>query len=205
MSARSTAVAQLDSALGDAEVRPALRSHLGAQHAADDSVLIEELGFCRGQVRIDLAVVNGQLHGYEIKSNRDSLERLDRQLEIYNQVLDAATLVVGDRHLDAARASLPDWWALLRIEEGPDGPRFVEVHRGEKNPDRHARTLAELLWRDEALALLEKRDAARGVKSKPRSAVWDRVCEHFNVEEIGAEVRRCLKVRQAHRGPEPPG
>jgi hypothetical protein len=177
-----------------------------AEHAAEeDSLFVEELGFCRGQVRIDLAVVNGQLHGYEIKSDRDTLERLDRQLEIYNQVLDLATLVVGERHLGAARALVPGWWGLLRVDEVTDGPRFTVIRRGKRNPRRHARTLVELLWRDEALALLESRDAARGVRSKPRAAVWDRLCEHFDVEEIAAEVRRCLKARQVHRGLEPRG
>lgn len=159
-------------------------------------MLIEELGFCRGQVRIDLAVVNGQLHGYEIKSDRDTLERLGRQLEIYNRVLDRATLVVGERHMDAALELLPSWWEVLRVDASPDGPRFTKIRRGHKNSKRHARTLVELLWRDEALALLAGRNAAQGVKSKPRFAVWDRLCEHFDVEEIAAEVRRCLKARQ---------
>ena len=40
---------------------------------------VEELGVCRGRVRVDVAVVNGTLHGYEIKSDRDSL-RLDDAL-----------------------------------------------------------------------------------------------------------------------------
>ena len=199
-------MAQLDTALGDAEVRPALRSLLRSEHAGEeDSVFIEELGLCGGQVRIDLAVVNGRLHGYEIKSDRDTLERLDRQLEIYNRVLDRATLVVGERHLDQAKASLPGWWGLLRIEASPAGPRFTTIRRGRRNPQRNARTLAELLWRDEALAFLDRRDGARGVKCKPRYAVWDRLCEHFNLEEIAAEVRRCLKARQVRPGLARPG
>lgn len=206
MSRRSAAVAHLNTALGDADIRPALRSLLCAEHAAEeDSLFIEELGFYRGQVRIDLAVVNGQLHGYEIKSDRDTLERLDRQLEIYNQVLDLATLVVGERHLDAAEASLPGWWGLLRIDERAEGPRFTMIRQGDENPQRHARTLVELLWRDEALALLERRSAAKGMKSKPRSAVWDRLCEHFDIEEIAAEVRTCLKARRVRPGLAPRG
>jgi hypothetical protein len=148
-------------------------------------------------VRIDLAVVNGLLHGYEIKSDRDTLKRLDRQLEIYNCVLDRATLVVGARHTEEASEALPNWWGLLRFEATPSGPRFTVLRRSEENPDRHARSLAELLWRNEALALLARRDAAHGVKSKPRYAVWDRLCEYFDVEEIAAEVRSCLRARQA--------
>lgn len=196
----------MDSALGDAEIRPALRSLLLAEHAGEgDSVFLEELGFCRGQVRIDLAVVNGRLHGYEIKSDRDTLKRLDRQLEIYNRILDRATLVVGERHLDEALELLPEWWGLLRIDPSSDRPRFTTIRQSRKNPLRHARTLVELLWRDDALALLARRNAARGVMSKPRIAVWDRLCEHFDVDEIAAEVRKCLKARQVRPDPARPG
>lgn len=66
-----------DFALCDADIRSVLRSRLSFQHAAEaDTVVIEELGLCRGQVRVDVSVVNGLLHGYEIKSDRDSLRRL---------------------------------------------------------------------------------------------------------------------------------
>lgn len=57
--------------LGDSDIRPVLRSRLRLKHANDtDTVVIEELGLCRGQVRVDVSVVNGLLHGYEIKSDR---------------------------------------------------------------------------------------------------------------------------------------
>lgn len=196
-------MARMDSALGDADVRPALRSRLLAAHA-EDTLFIEELGLCRGRVRIDLAAVNGKLHGYEIKSDRDTLRRLDRQLEIYNRVLDRATLVVGERHVERAIELLPRWWGLLRIDVEPSGLRFTTLRRSRRNPRRHGRTLAELLWRDEALALLERRGLDRGVRSKPRFAVWDRLCEHFDVDEISTEVRRCLKARGVPRLPPQP-
>lgn len=196
-------MARMDSVLGDAEVRPALRSRLLAEHGRD-TLFIEELGLSRGQVRIDLAAVNGSLHGYEIKSDRDTLRRLDRQLAIYNRVLDHATLVVGERHMERAVELLPRWWGLVRIDANSSGPQFTCLRRSRRNPRRHDRTLVELLWRDEALALLARRGLDRGVRSKPRFAVWDRLCEHLAVDEIAAEVRRCLKAREALGGPPPP-
>src|SRR6266511_802692 len=69
----------------DAAIRPALRERLLRRHATDaDTVLIEELGLCRGKVRVDLALVNGSLHGFEIKSDRDSLRRLSAQVGLYS-------------------------------------------------------------------------------------------------------------------------
>lgn len=189
----------------DADIRPALRSRLQHRYRSNpDTVLLEELGFCRGQVRIDLAVVNGSLNGYEIKSDRDSLRRLSSQADFYGKVLDRATLVVGDRHLTGAMDLIPDWWGVLSIEARPKGPRFKTLRRGRKNPQRDPRALAELLWLGDALELLEQRNAARGVRRKPRHLVWDRVCEHFTLDEIADYVRDRLKARAAHRSAPPP-
>jgi hypothetical protein len=187
-----------DVAFGDAQIRPALRARLLAEYGdGPKTVVIDELGVCRGQVRIDLAVVNGLLHGYEIKSDRDTFRRLAGQIEVYSRVLDRATLVVGGRHLAEALRTVPGWWGILMVVFHPKGLRFKTVRRGHRNPHRDPRSLVELLWLDDAIALLAQRDAARGVRGKPRRMVWDRVCEHFEVDEIGAAVRVHLKARAA--------
>lgn len=188
-------MARSDVSPGDAEIRSALRARLLVGSCDKDTVVIEELGVCRGQVRIDLAVVNGVFHGYEIKSDRDSLRRLDRQVELYSKVLDYVTLVVGDRHLAAALDAVPSWWGVLRVHPNQNGPRFDVLREERKNPHRDPRSLVELLWLDDAIALLAQRDAARGVRGKPRRTVWDRVCEHFELEEIAEAVRDHLKTR----------
>lgn len=192
-------MARSDISLGDAEIRVALRTHLLLDQCDKDTAVIEELGVCRGQVRIDLAVVNGVFHGYEIKSDRDSLRRLDRQIELYGKVLDYVTLVVGDRHLAAALDAVPPWWGVLRVHADRNGPGFDALREERKNPYRDSRSLVELLWLDNAIALLAQRDAARGVRGKPRRTVWDRVCEHFELEEIAEVVRAHLKTRATNQ------
>src|SRR4029077_13805561 len=64
----------------------------------------------------DVAVVNGALDGFELKSDRDRLDRLARQSEIYGAVFDRMTLVVGPRHERQAARMIPDWWGLERTE-----------------------------------------------------------------------------------------
>jgi hypothetical protein len=182
--------------LGDVEIRPALRTRLSSALDIDeDTAIIEELGLCRGLVRIDLAVVNGTIHGYEIKSERDSLRRLAGQVAIYSRVLDQATLVVGTRHIAEALKIVPVWWGILRFETAIGNLRFKRVRRGSRNPGRDVRSLVELLWLDDAIALLERHNAVRGVMGKPRRVVWDRLCETVAVDEIAAAVRARLKAR----------
>ena len=43
----------------------------------------------------DIAVINCSIHGYEIKSDLDTLMRLPQQLEFYAMTLQKLTLVVG--------------------------------------------------------------------------------------------------------------
>lgn len=186
--------------LGDSEIRSVLRSRLSRKHAYESrTVFIEELGLCRGQVRVDLSVVNGLLHGYEIKSDRDSLRRLNGQVELYGKVFDRATLVVGDRHLPDILDMLPKWWGILLVQHSDRGLKFKAVRKPQNNPNRDPRSLVELLWFDDALALLEKRNAARGFRGKPRWIVWDRVCELCSINEIARAVRGHLKARARKR------
>ena len=189
---------------GDADIRSALRKRLLADHRADPTtVIIEELGFCRGQVRIDLAVVNGLLHGYEIKSDRDSLRRLAIQVDYYSRVLDQATLVVGQRHIEKTLSMVPLWWEIMLVDTGPAGIHFRTIRQGQTNPTRDPRSLVELIWLENAVALLEQRGVARGMRGKPRSMVWDRVCEYFGLEEIAESVRYQLKAKAVLRDPVP--
>lgn len=187
---------------GDREIRLALRHHLRRRWAEQPTTLfIEELGLCRGQVRVDLAVVNGLLHGYEIKSDRDRLNRLPTQVQMYSAVLDRATIVTGRRHLHDVLKIVPVWWGVLGVELDQGRAVVRSVRPAHENPGRVPRALAELLWRDEALALLESRRAAQGVRSKPRAAIWDRLCEVLDVTEIAAAVRNRLRSRAENSAP----
>lgn len=190
-----------DRPFADPEIRAALKARLQEKHAHEsDTVVVEELGLCQGQVRVDLAVVNGVLHGYEIKSDRDTLRRLPNQVAAYGKVLDRATLVVGPRHFEEAIAKVPTWWGVMKVEVAEEGICLKEVRPAIRNPARDPRTMAELLWRDEALGLLEKRNAIHGLRTKPRSCAWDRLAEVFGVDEIADAVRDRLKTRARQPG-----
>lgn len=188
----------------DPDIRVALLQRLRAAHARQqDTAFIEELGLCRGRVRVDVAVVNGILHGFEIKSDRDSLRRLAGQVDLYGRVLDKATLVVGASHVDDAVTLLPAWWEVQVVHGSADRPQLTRLRPGRKNPTREARALVELLWSHDALALVEARGGARGYRGRPRREVWDRVCELYKVEEIAAAVREALKARSSLGASEP--
>lgn len=186
----------------DAAIRPFLRDRLLRECESDpETVLVEELGLCRGKVRIDLALVNGTMHGFEIKSDRDSLRRLPVQVDLYSQVLDRATLVVGERFAPRATSVVPSWWGIMRVSVVGRRLRFATLRRARLNPQRNARVLAELLWSDDALAILQERGEAQGLRGKPRHVLWDRLCDCLTVGEIAEAVRSRLKARRGSQVP----
>ena len=170
------------------------------QEVEPGTAFIYELGLCQGSARVDLAVVNGQLHGYEIKSERDNLRRLRAQADLYNRVFDRVTLVCTEKHICEALDIIPSWWDVLRIVPTTQNPRFESVRLGQNNQNRDIRAMAEFLWSEEATALLERHDALRGVRGKPRAVLWDRICELLSIDEVAASVRSHLKATAENRG-----
>ena len=81
------------SIMNDPRLRRALKSKVLARYAKDpDTRIVDELGLRHGIARVDIAVVNGIIHGYELKSDKDNLKRLPHQIQIYGSVLDKVTL-----------------------------------------------------------------------------------------------------------------
>lgn len=190
----------------DRDIRLALHRTVFKEHHGDpDTLVVDELGLRHGQCRIDIAVVNGYLHGFEIKSDADTLERLAAQVRIYSAVLDRATLVVGQRHLSRAQAAVPEWWGIEVVVPGPEGGiEFQQARRFKANPEINRIALAELLWRPEVIALLHERGATSGMLRMPRAALYEFLVATTSLSELRAVVRECLKARVGWRGHSPP-
>src|SRR4051812_41971247 len=119
----------------DSDVRAAVLRRLNAEHAGDPNTrIVQEMGVWSGSVRIDVAVINGELCGVELKSDRDTLERLPGQAEIYSRVFDRVELVVGTRHAREARAMVPKWWTITLAHDGVDGVVLTPRRDGCENP-----------------------------------------------------------------------
>ena len=141
---------------------------LRRQHARNDTLVIDELGLNHGKCRADIAVVNGHLVGYEIKSDNDSLRRLGLQVESYNAVFDRAFIVVGNRHIDRIQDRIPEWWGVIESSRGPRGAvNFSMMRKAQMNRNVDPISLARLLWRDEAAEEV----AAPSASPTPRSIV----------------------------------
>jgi hypothetical protein len=185
--------------MNDRDIRAVLKEELIRRYAKDnDTLVLDELGIRHGAARIDLVVVNHQLHGYEIKSDLDSLRRLPDQIRAYSGVMDRVTLVVGYRHAYDALRMVPEWWGVRLAETKKQGGTVIlsDARPARDNPKVDLNEVVALLWRGEALAILEEMGAANGVRSKSRTDIYRRLVEVSSPEYLRARMRQQLKSRK---------
>jgi hypothetical protein len=186
----------LSTPMNDAQIRKALKQKLAFQYKGDhQTVIVEELGILNGASRIDLAVVNGVLHGFELKSDRDTLTRLSEQARVYGAVFDWVTLVVGERHVRRAAEFIPDWWGIRVARRSAHGLTFCDLKLPLFNPSPDPFSVVSLLWRDEALDFLEEIDGATGMRSKSKTDIFSRLVARVDFNCLRERVRRCLRGR----------
>ena len=68
-----------------------------------------------GECKADLAILNGTATVYEVKSERDSLSRLERQVNAYAKVFAQVYVIAAENHIDALIGSLPGDVGILRL------------------------------------------------------------------------------------------
>lgn len=119
--------------------------------------IIPELAVCDGMSRVDVAVANGNLCGYEIKSDADTLDRLKSQVMYYNKTFDKVFIVVGSKFEKVIAEHVPDWWGIYVASYNKNDEIILkERRRGRKNQGICAASLLELLWREEVERLLKE-------------------------------------------------
>ena len=131
------------------------------------------------------------LDGYEIKSDVDSMSRLDRQSRGYGYVFDRMTLVTTAKHLEAGLAHVPAWWGIrLATMDKRGNVRLTWRRRPRRNAGVIANALVQLLWRDETIEELR----ARGIRRMTKLDRWG--CWMALVKAVGlAELRRIVIQR----------
>lgn len=180
----------------DYDIRTALKQKLKSINVIEpDTLIIDEVGLCKGAVRVDIAVVNGTFNGYEIKSEQDTLERLPLQEEVYSRTFDTVTIVTSGRHVNKIMERVPCWWGITEALMRGGEVWFQVIRQPALNPHIDPFSLVQLLWRDEAVTVLKERGLAEGMLSKPRRALWQRIADNLSVEELREVVRECLKAR----------
>jgi hypothetical protein len=177
---------------------------LKRHHTARNTLVLDELGLMHGTCRADIAVVNGQLIGYEIKSDMDSLLRLRSQVAAYNAVFDSINIIVGLRHRPSVMRRVPKYWGIILSKKGKRGAVHFEICRKSRpNPSIDPISVAQLLWRSEAIELLQSIGAPKKLLKSPRAKLYHYLSRHMPLEKLKRNVRGCLRSRATWRCRQP--
>lgn len=121
-------------------------------HNIYDCVSIPE--FNVGLSKADLAVFNGTSTVYEIKSDKDSTERLSSQISDYQNFFEYLNVVISEKHLKKVKSIIPQQTGILLIS----GTGRIDIYREAKsNLDNLThRTLFNSLRKNEYLSIIKK-------------------------------------------------
>ncbi|WP_214873349.1 sce7726 family protein [Exiguobacterium sp. s140] len=189
------------------------------RHAMNDSFnddgmfYIEELAIPKRVCLADIVMTSKRdtsgLHGYEIKSEVDSLKRLPLQIEYYSRVFERCTLIVAENHEEKARDMIPDWWGIIVVVregfdsygEPTDSFTLLDVREASLNPNpRQKYALLQLLWRNELLELISsyELDIDRSLKKR---GLREQVAKELSSEQLEQQVKQFLLKRDSWKVP----
>jgi len=184
--------------MNDFDIREALLTELTEKYKDDSRARVfNEFSLRHGLNRIDLIVLNEDLHGFEIKSDKDSLERLFDQMRVYNSIFDKVTLVIGWRHYETAMKIIPEWWGVqLACSTSEESVEIYEFREPTKNPNIDAFSLATLLWKSEAIEMMEQYGLARDLSGKNRKDIYRELIKGVNLDSLKQGVVEVLRSRK---------
>ena len=193
----------LVSGMRDWDIREALKNKNLKSFYLDGSRVVEEMAILWGDARVDIAVINGSLHAYEIKSELDNLSRFEKQYTLYNKVFDYCTLVLHEKHYKAFHAKyeqlLPNWGTIIVKKEY--GKVISELtKKPEKNTSKDIISVCYLLWKSEIFEIIDKFDVReKGLSNKKKKELYQFISEKIDHTELEKAIREKLKNRKEWR------
>ncbi len=182
--------------LKDFQIRQLLeRTELQQFRNDGHSKVVPEMKIPVAGARIDIAVINGSFHGYEIKGASDTLRRLPNQLIAYSYIFDYLTIVTEEKHYKKVIDLVPEWIAVAICEVNDGVPHFIVKRHCSPNQNKQKFHIAKLLWHDELVEVLVEQN----ISCKKQSRNWI-LCEtlsaNLELDVLSEIVREKIKNRE---------
>jgi hypothetical protein len=179
--------------LNEGDIKAAVIDKLFSAEALKDAVLINEMVVANWSRRADLVVANGKLHAFEIKSDLDSLRRLEGQLETYLHRFDKVTVVSTPKFVPLIKERTDlrvEIWCAAECEQGVG---ITVARRGIGSNVTNKRILCAYLLKVELVSLLSKQGHAASIEM-PRNEL-EFLAEGLSIKCLRAFVLEALKRR----------
>lgn len=182
--------------MNDLEIRNNLKTGPLKKYFEDsDSLVLDEFNISLGLVRADIAIVNGVLHGIEIKSEKDTLKRLDNQLKEYERFFEYITIVTCEKFQEKIIDTIPINYGVIIVKSKKDRVIFEKLRKAKKNYNVDKLCLVQALWKEELIEIIETLDYKKGFKSKSKPFLYQIICDNFTTKQLLDIVKQKIKSR----------
>ncbi|EPN4987716.1 sce7726 family protein [Vibrio alginolyticus] len=179
--------------LNDADIRPKLIDFLKAKAVKPRRVL-EELHVHRGNAIADVVTIHNEAHCYEIKGDKDKIERINQQGKYFNKAFSKITLVTTERKLKEAVDKIPPFWGIIVAYISGSEVKFRHVRRTEFNPLFEKEIALATLWKSELNYLNQEMELNISRTINKRDFASE-LSEKMNKIQICRSIANSLAVR----------
>lgn len=188
-----------NTSIRDIDIRQHLHENTLAQRfKPSDTRIINEMGILWGEARIDIAVINCALHAFEIKSEVDTLNRLEKQYSEYRKVFDYLNIVIHESKLNTLnknyRKTIQNW-GIYVVHGDKTNLKIDLKEKAVKNNNTDILSVCHLLWKNEAIELLKSIQITKGISSMDKRTLYNTLIQHYKKEELTEKIRGTLKKR----------
>jgi len=177
--------------MNERDIKIALCRHIKKNDWKRSDVLISEYFVENASRRADIIAANGHLVAFEIKSDVDSLARLEGQIASFSRHFESVTIVCTERHLgNVLKKSIPNETGIICISDSKlhvvREPMISEI----ANID---------IWLSHLpISAIRESLSRQGLKCPRtgRSAILKVAKQHFSPSEVRTEVLRYIKTKK---------
>ena len=170
----------------DKEIREKLFDYLDERYGRVRTIEEKIIKKSRADV---LAVIDGAILGFEIKSDSDSYTRLKTQVKDYEIFCDKCYLVAGESHIHAME-HVPEYWGVLFVSD----ENVIVERDAAPCPKVKLKSQLDILWRNELSSIQEKEGLPK-LQNKKRSEIYTRLIETAGEDKIRLDMTEELFER----------
>lgn len=148
--------------------------------------------------RLDVGRINGLSYAYEIKTELDTLAKLEKQVSDYTQVFEYVTVIIHPKHLKKAKKILPDYCGIDLIKTIDGSGYSFETER--------KATISPVLNSEMQINTLTSKDLEFILKTKKQQNIPSRrqereylITQCLSEEEMNYYFKKAVKQRYLER------
>ncbi len=147
--------------------------------------------------RLDVGRINGLSYAYEIKTELDTLAKLEKQVNDYAQVFEYVTVIIHPKHIKKAKEILPTYCGIDIINLDDNNNYFFESERKALNsPDLNPEIQIHTLTSKDLEFILRTKKQKVPLRRQERESL---IAKCLSKEEINYYFKEAVKQRYLER------